>query len=464
MADGRMYAGGQREKAGFLLGFDGLQSALILVAALCALLPLSTKSLAVLAVTGPIGIVLAIGALVRVEGKVGARWAMFALANAANAGRGANRFRSRPVSTAVNENGEAQEDHRMDLPGVLTPVRLVASIDGDRTRFSAVNHRLNNTYTAVAQVTSQAAPLQGATALDRRVSSFGGWMSQLCSETGVISGVGIYHTVEMSDGDELRGWNEERIDPGAVAAAADNLRSLFVSGRRKVADHVSYLALTIDAGRNKREIRNAGGGNIGAMAVLLRQMAAVSGSIRGSGVEVERWLDHDQLAGVIRSAFAPYERRAISQAALRARAKGERDPGVPPALAGPTSTATKWGVYAHDDSWSVTGEIVWPRTPRDATLLSGLLAASDKGRRHVALLYEPISPRAAERALTSDKTRRQAVLGMRAKTGQAAPERERKELAVATAQDRDLAAGHGLLRYCAYVSVTVTNFDDLEPA
>lgn len=300
--------------------------------------------------------------------------------------------------------------------------------------------------------------------MDRKVTGWSGWLSQLCSETGIISGVGVYHTVEMSDGDELRAWNEARIERDAAPGAVNNLLSLFVAGRRKVADHVSYLAVTIDAGRNKREIRNAGGGDVGAMAVLLRQIAGVTGNVKSSGVEVERWLDHGQLAGVIRSAFAPYERRAITQAALRARANNERDPGIPPSLAGPTSTATKWGVYAHDDSWSVTGEIVWPRTPRDASLLTGLLAASDKGRRHVALLYEPISPREAEKKLTSDKTKRQAVLGMRARTGQAAPEREKKELAVATAQDRDLAAGHGLLRYVAYVSVTVTDPGDLEPA
>lgn len=133
MADAKLYAGGQREKAGFILGFDGLQAVLILMGALCGLLPLATKSLTVLAITGPLGLILVLSALVRVDGKVGARWGKFAAANAANAARGANRFRSRPVTTTVTGDGEPDgDDNRMELPGVLTPIRLVVSTDRDK--------------------------------------------------------------------------------------------------------------------------------------------------------------------------------------------------------------------------------------------------------------------------------------------------------------------------------------------
>ena len=78
--------------------------------------------------------------------------------------------------------------------------------------------------------------------------------------------------------------------------------------------------------------------------------------------------------------------------------------------------------------------------------------------------WEPIPPRDAERQLIADRTRRQATIGIRAKTGQAAPERERRELELSGIQDRELAVGHGLLRFVAYVTVTVTERELLEPA
>ena len=112
----------------------------------------------------------------------------------------------------------------------------------------------------------------------------------------------------------------------------------------------------------------------------------------------------------------------------------------------------------------MVAEIEWPRSPRDASMLAGLLAASAKGRRHVAVLYEPIGPRAAERHLQVDKTRRDVAIRLRQRTGQIPPEREQRDLAVATAQDAELAAGHGLLRFAGYASVTVTDRSLLEEA
>ncbi|HLY83530.1 MAG TPA: SCO6880 family protein, partial [Acidimicrobiales bacterium] len=241
---------------------------------------------------------------------------------------------------------------------------------------------------------------------------------------------------------------------------------ILAADRRKVADHTSYLSVSLSASRSRREVRNAGGSDAGACAVLTRRLSTLAAGALGAGVVVERWLGPRELAGVIRSSFAPQSRRELGARAVRARRPGwaGAESGVPPALAGPTWAETSWGVYEHDDSWSVVAEIEWPRSPRDASMLAGLLAASAKGRRHVAVLYEPIGPRAAERHLQVDKTRRDVAIRLRQRTGQIAPEREQRELAVATAQDIELAAGHGLLRFAGYASVTVTDRSLLEEA
>jgi hypothetical protein len=246
----------------------------------------------------------------------------------------------------------------------------------------------------------------------------------------------------------------------------DLVGRILAADRRKVAEHSSYLSISLSANRSRREVRNAGGGDEGACAVLSRRLSTLANGVLGAGVVVQHWLGPRELAGVIRTAYAPHTRRELGARAVQARRPGwtGAEAGVPPALAGPTWAETSWGVYEHDDSWSVAAEIEWPRSPRDASMLAGLLAASAKGRRHVSLIYEPIGPRAAERHLQVDKTRRDVAIRLRQRTGQIAPEREQRDLAVATAQDAEVAAGHGLLRFAGYASVTVTDRALLEEA
>jgi hypothetical protein len=99
--------------------------------------------------------------------------------------------------------------------------------------------------------------------------------------------------------------------------------------------------------------------------------------------------------------------------------------------------------------------VTWP-SDAWCTVLAPLLA--DGGaRRAVSLVYEPLSPRAAERAVMRDRTARQVAVRMRQRTGQVVPEHERAAMAVAATQDAERASGHGLVRVAAYASVTVTD-------
>ena len=470
MSDAQFYSGWQRERVGLFFGLDGLQSAALAAGALCVLVVVVSRSWTAAAVLIPLVVLLAASALVRVQGRVPVAWARTWVAHRMVRLAGAHRFRSRPRWQVAAADGgvepPADPGDEWDLPGVLAPLRLLAADDGKGRKFAVVHHRVEGTYTAVARVTHPGLALLASAKAQNRVQGWAGWLAQQCAEDGQICRVGTYHLAEPGEVDELGSWTDQHVRPDAPAQAVALVREVIAADRRRVADHVSYLAVSLSAGRSRREIRNAGGGDAGACAVLGRRLSSVAGTVLAAGVEVERWLGPRELAGVIRSSYAPLARREVTARELASRRNGYvgPDPGVPPALAGPTWAETSWGVYEHDDAFSVVAEIEWPRTPRDATMLSGILSASAKGRRQVSILYEPIPPREAERSLAVDKTKRDVALRLRHKTGQVAPERERKELATATAQDAELAAGHGLLRFCGYVAVTVTDRAALEEA
>jgi len=464
------YSGWQREKGGAFFGLDGTQTAMVTAAALTVLVPLMTHSWLALAISVPVTALLAAAAFVRIEGRVPAQWVRTYSASVRVRLNGGHRFRSAPRYQTLDTNDDLglPEDaaDEWDLPGVLAPLRLLAAPDGHGGMLAIVHHRVHNTYTAVARVTHPGLALLATAQAQHRVKGWASWLAQACSEDGTICRIGTYHAAEPGEVDELAAWAESHLHPDAPAPAVELVGKILAADRRRVAEHTSYLSISLSATRSRREIRNAGGSDGGACAVLTRRLHTLGAGVLGAGVAVERWLSPRELAGVIRTSYAPHSRRELGARALQARKPGwaGAEAGIPPALAGPTWAETSWGIYEHDDSWSVVAEIEWPRSPRDASMLAGLLAASAKGRRHIAVIYEPIGPRAAERHLQVDKTRRDVAIRLRQRTGQIAPEREQRELMVATAQDAELAAGHGLLRFAGYASVTVTDRSLLEEA
>ncbi len=63
-----------------------------------------------------------------------------------------------------------------------------------------------------------------------------------------------------------------------------------------------------------------------------------------------------------------------------------------------------------------------------------------------------------------ERTARSVAVRMRERTGQIVPEHEQAALDRARAQDVDRAAGHGLVRFTAYITVTVIDEAHLEDA
>jgi hypothetical protein len=105
----------------------------------------------------------------------------------------------------------------------------------------------------------------------------------------------------------------------------------------------------------------------------------------------------------------------------------------------------------------------WPRNQIYATALAPLLGEGQH-RRAFSLHVEPLGPRQAEREVMRERTARHVQIAMRQRTGQIVPEHERQAHDQARMQDMERAAGHGLVRFCAYVTVTVTDQEQMEDA
>jgi hypothetical protein len=269
-------------------------------------------------------------------------------------------------------------------------------------------------------------------------------------------------------GAALRRWHTDHQSPDAPAAALEVTSGLLSTATLATSQREAYLAFTMDARRAGSAIKGAGGGSIGAAAVLTRHLRALTSSIGGADVQVDGWLGPRELAEVLRTAFDPDSGRHLAE--RRATAAGPLatqdalPAGVDPGVAGPAAAESKAGAYVHDGAMSVTYWVHdWPRSQVYSTVLAPLLGEGQH-RRAFSLHVEPLGPREAERDVMRERTARSVAVRMRQRTGQIVPEHEQAALHRAQAQDADRAAGHGLVRFTAYVTVTVTNPDDLEDA
>jgi hypothetical protein len=269
----------------------------------------------------------------------------------------------------------------------------------------------------------------------------------------------------------LRAWHERHLVPGAPVLAGQVAEELLASFRLSTARREAYLAVTISARRAGSAIRAAGGGDAGAAAVLIRQLRALPQALGTAELDVEEWLGARDLAEVIRTAYDPDSqvplaaRRALAASAVMAGTPGATaTPGAALSQSGPVHAQAHPGRYVHDGAVSVSYWVEgWPRSGAFCTSLAPLLADATS-RRSFGMVYEPLSPRAAERAVMRERTARHVAVRMRQRTGQVVPEDERAAMERAASQDAERAAGHGLVRFTGYATVTVTDPATLEDA
>jgi hypothetical protein len=464
----RTYSGWQQEKVAFIFGLSTQRAATMAAAVLALILPIAASRPAEGLITWPVGLVLALATFFRVNGRTADEWLAAAISYQAGAFRGHRKFVSGPFAPLT---GEAAGTTKMDLPGILAPLTILAVPSGPGREMAIAHNRYDRTYIAVARLRVPGLGLADSARRDQRVAGWGGLLASLCTESNPIIRVQAWQRIVPESGAALRRWHHDHLDPSAPVAAARVTAELLATSTLATAQREAYLSFVMDERRAATSIKAAGGGPAGAAVVLLRRLHALSTAIGSAELEIETWLSPRDLAEVIRTAFDPHalgplaERRA---AAFAANAAGRSAPGLPagvdPATAGPVGAEARRGAYLHDGAASVTYWVQeWPRSPIWCTALAPLLG--DGGhRRSFSLLAEPLSPRIAERDVMRERTARHVAVRMRQRTGQLVPEHEQTAMDRARAQDADRAAGHGLARFTAYVTVTVADRDQLDDA
>ena len=461
----RTYSGWQNERVQFLLGLSGRRAALVGAAAFLGLQPIATGHLAGLVLTGPLAVLLAACAYVRVAGRTLDEWTITVVSYNLLKFRHKNTFLSGAFAP-----GRGIEPPRLDLPGVLAPLRILTAQDGTGEDFAVLHHPQARTYTAVAAVDSAGLGLLDAERAEAMVQAWGEVLASLCTEDQPIARVQFVSRTVPETAGPLRSRHTDHHDPPAPLASVMANETLLALSAPAGCRRQAWIAVCLDAHRTVTAIRAAGGGESGACRVLEQQVRALRPLLAGAGITISHWVGTTELAEVIRTGFDPHAAAVLDQ--RRADAAEQVAHGVQPAvpagvetaLAGPAAAHASWSYYRHDGAVSVSYAVhAWPISPVYATSLATLLADASH-RRSFSFVIEPLGPRAAQKAVMAEKTKREVSLRLRSRTGQAASATEQVELHRADAQDIEHAQGSGLARFTGYLTVTVDAPDQLAEA
>jgi hypothetical protein len=511
----RTYFGWQQERVAFMFGYTGQRVALLVGAVLAGIWPIAVSRFSLAVISWPIAVVLTGLVFARIGGRTIDEWVTAFVSYQLLRVRQQHKFLSAafapaaspetelenvwagtdPATTTVLTGGPDPDGQRpprprrsrpswtpatsrpvkaMDLPGILAPLTILeADLPGSAAGalqtgpgvLAVAYHRIDRTYTAVAKVRFPGIGLVDSARRETRVSGWGGLLSGLCTEGNLIVRVQALQRISPASGAALRRWHTDHVPSGAPQVAVDIAAGLLGTAGVATSQREAYLSFTMDSRRAASAIRAAGGGSAAAVIVLTRHLRALASSVAGADVQIESWLGPRDLAEVIRTAYDPHSARHLAERRAAADdSDGSLAAGVDPGAAGPSAAEAKPGSYHHDGAQSVSFWVHdWPRNQVYSTALAPLLGESTH-RRAFSLHIEPLGPRAAEREVMRERTSRSVAVRMRQRTGQIVPEHEQAALDRARAQDVDRAAGHGLVRFSAYVTVTVTDPADLEDA
>ncbi|MGW2562263.1 SCO6880 family protein [Streptomyces sp. NPDC001514] len=457
------YGGWQSERSGFMGRLSGPGFALLAAGSGLLLLPVNLGSWSAALVCVPVALLLFLLAFGRVHGLSADEWLTLAVRYQIAVATKRNIF----VSGAFAPRSGSTGRQPMDLPGVLTRLRFLEAPDGLGGHLGISHDPVAGTYTAVARVLFPGLALVDTDQQTSRVSAWAAFLRTHCTENASLVRIAIHQRCLPDDGAALRSWTDRHLSADAPEQSVTALVDLMQDAGPSTATRETYLAVSLSAGRARHAIKGAGGGQVGAAAVLVRELHAMQASLNSAGLQVVEWLAPRGLAHVVRTGYDPEAQLTLAQLQNDAQSPDWKGvpPGVDPDLAGPAYAESSWGVYRHDGAWTVSYQLrTWPQSDMYATFLQPLLRPCQNARRSLSMVYEPLGPRKARQELAREKVKRDSARTLRARTGQNESEDERREAMVTRAQDIARASGHGVVRMTALVAVTVTDPAELDTA
>ncbi|HMK63206.1 MAG TPA: SCO6880 family protein [Acidimicrobiales bacterium] len=323
----------------------------------------------------------------------------------------------------------------------------VLRVDAGGDSVAIVGDTQARTYTGVLRAYGPGFLLIGADHKEERVSSWAGVLSAVARPGSAMHRLQWTARCVPDEGRQLREhWRTAAVlDP--QDAPQRSYATLMDAEALSSRTHEVLVSVTVDARRSGRAVRSAGGGARGACTLVLREAAWLRRQLADAGIDSTGLFDPVELTRTVRGGF---------DAAASAMPRHECWPW-------PMAMQAEWGRARVDDTWHVTYWVAeWPRREVGPDFLGPLLLSGV--RCSVAVVMEPVEAAEAARRAEQARTADIADAELRRRGGFLATARRKREEEVVVRREHELADGHTHYRFSGYVTVSVTDPDELEDA
>jgi hypothetical protein len=465
-----------RERHGWFLGLTGAQVALLLVAATPAWLAMAMGRWAALLVLAPAWVLTALVVTVPVRGWSAAQWVGILLRQSLGQLRGWTTWRSAAATELPQRSGAAPRDgdedqleDQVDLPGVLTGIRLHDGppLPGRIERPALIQDLATRTWALSARLTHPGIGM--ASDPDRDLMGSGlAELLESCSASGHVHHLALQVRTVPDDGTHRADWVRHHRQPEPDLSA--DLHHLLDQTLQGAAVRTEiFLTVVADEASIGRDARRSGRGTLGRARVLHHLAAEIEARLLGAlGCTHVDWLGTSDLAAAIRTGFEPGDAAALAQAGLDRsspdnadeleddRRDGTRGELVPLRAAGPVTARSSLRHYRHGDWASSATTILLPRKGALMGALARVLLPSVIGeRRALTVFYRPLTHAQADR--TTGRAEMSAAMGaeLRRRVGRVERASERRASHQVHLTDEKLQRGRALVQVTTAVSVTV---------
>ena len=336
------------------------------------------------------------------------------------------------------------------LPGLLAKSRLVEHTDQHGKPFGCIIiDGATQHYSVMIGVNPEGIQLVDESQIDVWVAGWGECLRVLGDEPGFV-GASVTVEAATDDGHSLAAGLEAKLAEGAPSMAVAAMRESVRRFPEGAADITAWVTLTWSGFRKGRKRKEHD-----VLDQIGHRLPSFTRSLRAAGAGGSAPMTAAQVAIRVRTAYDPSSAPTISQAGLQAH-----DILIPWEECGEPA-ATFDDRYEHAGACSVTWRMTeHSMTAVRATVLTPLLTSHPElMRKRLTLLYRPYSSSQAPRVIDEDiKT-----AGGQVSAAKRPPAAARRALASAEQAANEQAAGAGLERFAALVTVT-TSRDELERA
>lgn len=459
MADERMprYHFGPLERRGVLLGLRIGQGVVLLLGLTLLVIALNVLPTAWAGAGGFVIVLLAAAAaFVPVGNKTLEQWTPVAAGWTVRRLTRADRHLS---SAPLDGHDASGEPPVPSLPAFLRGLSILSAplTQGGASQIGVVKDERAGTYSAVLTVRGQSFALLDLSEKARILDGWGGVLASLAREGSLVSRVQWIERTFAEGGDALGSYLREAVALPVASGPVRSYLELVENAGPATQHHETLIVLQLDAKKAWRQIKQAGGRDVGAATVLAREIAFMAGQLSRVGVLVDGVLTPRLLAKAIRVAFDPQARPGLARRAVDDSAIA----GVHPNNAWPLATVASWSDFQTDSCATATYWIrEWPRVDVGPDFLAPFMLQT-RAPRAISLVMEPVAPLKAAREVQAARVEDISTEEQRRRMGFILTARRKREQEGVLRREQELADGHGDYRFSGYVTVSAPTPEEL---